>query len=204
MSTTRSICLLLLSLFAFTALGSAASLQVSVSGVFDSSIVAGPLAAPNETFSVSFIINSTPAASSVTTAGFDVPFSNFTYTLNGTVVNVPAQEIEFFNTANNGLFTLFFGPQSGYTSTGAVVPEFEFDGPQAFTGSTSSPSFAAGTFNTTDWIYSDANNYDVQTVTDVVRLAAVPEPSTMSLFALAGGLVIAARFGYKRFSNNAR
>jgi len=205
MSTTRAFSLLLFSFFATTAIGSAASsLAVSVSGVFDSSIAAGPLAAPNEPFSISFIMSTNPVVTNSTSTGFDVPFSSFRYTLNNTTVNMPAQYIEFFTGSSNGLLTFFFGPQSGYQGT-TPIPEFEFDGPQAFTGTTSNPVFSAGSFTASDWIYSDASNYDQQTVSNsIVRLAPVPEPSTLYLLVFAVGIALAGRFGYQRFASSTR
>src|SRR5882762_2222098 len=91
----------------------AGTLVVSASGQFSSTdISAPPLEQPNGTFTFSFAVDSNPLVSNVSASGFDVVFQNFLYKLNNTAVNVAPGEIRFSSTANGGLFTLFFGPES--------------------------------------------------------------------------------------------
>jgi hypothetical protein len=78
--------------------------------------------------------------------------------LNGANVAVAPASIRFYNNAAGGLFTLFFGPESGFLN-GQPIPELSFEGDQAFTGALSNPTFASGSFSVGDWTYSDALNF---------------------------------------------
>jgi hypothetical protein len=171
----------------------AAPITISVSGQFPSSITAvPPLAAPNATFSISFVVDSNPTPSNMTSTGFDAPFSGFSYRLNGAPVGSTAQFIRFFTASDNGLFSVFFGPESGFMN-GIPIPIFEFQGPQLFTGTTSAPVFGFGTVQTTGWTYSDAQNF--ASPSGNLPVTATPEPS--SLF-LSGAGLGAALFGVVR------
>ena len=189
--------LLLLISIAVCGIASASTLEVSVSGDFSNSDVAGPLVGPGEPFTMSFDVESptTPLGGTVTSLSFDVPIEDFTYTLDGTPLSVTPSEITFDTLANGGLFNVTFG-------TGLSAEEFSFEGDQAFSGTTSAPTFSAGSYNVSSWTYSDPNNFDIETPTALdAKFTQVPEPS--SLVVILGGFLalIAVRsrkFGWTR------
>ena len=186
MAFTRTLRLLAASFLGLSGLVHASTLTVSASGKFSSPAgnQAGQLWAPNATWAFSFNVNSSQAVTNTTAVSFDIPVSQFTYTLNGVSVATAASFITFDTSSNLGLFTLYFGPESGYLN-GSPIPEFLFEGAQAFSGTTASPTFSAGTFAETEWIYSDAVNYDANNApTGVVTLTATPEPASGLLIAL--------------------
>ena len=131
--------------------------------------------------------NPMPLAGSVTTLGFDVPVTAFSYTLNGAAVMVAPSEIRFNTAANGGLFDVTFG-------SGLSASMFSFAGAQAFTGSVAVPVFSPGTYRLTNWIYSDSQNFDSQSPIGAAALITpTPEPSTLLMglgsFLLLAGLV---------------
>jgi hypothetical protein len=175
--------LLLLISIAACGIASASTLEVSVSGDFSSSDVAGPLVQPGDPFTMSFDVQSptTPLGGTVTSLSFDVPIEDFTYTLDGTPVSVTPSEITFDTLANGGLFNVTFG-------TGLNAEEFSFEGDQAFSGTTSAPTFSAGSFNVSSWTYSDPNNFDIEAPIALnAKFTQVPEPS--SLVVILGGFL---------------
>lgn len=169
-------------------IASAAPVYLSASGQFASSDTVGPLVAPDGLFTLQFALdtNPNPLAGSVTPLGFDVPFSFFSYTLNGSAVSASPSEIRFNTAANGGLFDIFFG-------TGINAPELSFQGVQAFSGTTAAPSISLGNYSISSWTYSDGSNYDTQSPSSkTVSVSAVPEPSftlllACALIALGGG-----------------
>jgi len=200
MSNRKFFSSLLLASFLSAGTLKADAIRFSLAGQFSpTGVNADQLAAPGENWTLSFKLSIPPQTANITSTGFDAAFSNFTYTLNGSTVNVAPQEIRFFTSggAENGLFNIYFGPESGFLN-GTPIPEFEFLGAQLFTGSTSNPTLAAGSFGVTEWIYSDATNYDDHTPTSaVVSAAVVPEPSSLALLILPLALVV---FGLWRHS----
>lgn len=164
-------------------IASASPLTFSVSGQFSNSDVSGMLVAPNGIFSLVFSVDSNPAplTGTVTSLGFDVPVNGFSYKLNNSLVSATASEIRFNTLGNGGLFDVTFG-------SGLTAEEFDFEGPQLFTGSTAAPVFSAGSFIITDWTFSDPANFDSQTPrSSTVSVLAAPEPS--SVFLLAAGFI---------------
>lgn len=185
MALTGILPLLGVSLLAFSGVAHASDLVVAVSGQFSNPAgdQASTLWAPNATWSLSFDVNSSPAVTNTTTLGFDVPVSQFTYKLNGATVSDAPTNITFSTAGNGGLFTLYFGSESGYVN-GMPIPEFSFEGAQVFGGSTASPTFSAGTFATTSLLYTDAVNLDMGASTSAVTLTPTPEPSSALLLVL--------------------
>jgi len=168
---------------------SADSVTVSVSGQFGSGVTADTMAAPGASWSLSFDIDIHPVAANPDIVGFDAPPSNFVYTVGGSPVAVSPDEIRFYTTAGGGLFTLFFGPETGFFN-GMPIPEFTFSGNQAFSGTTTNPTILAGSYPLSDVLYSDSLNYDDQGASGAVTFAAsstttsAPEPSTLRLSVL--------------------
>ena len=178
-------------------LANASTLVVSASGQFSNTDVsAPPLETPGGIFAFRFTVDSNPVVSNVSPSGFDVSFTNFVYQLNNAPVNVAPDAIRFFTAANGGLFTLFFGPESGFVN-GVPIPEFEFRGPQAFTGTTAAPIIPIGNSTVSSWTYSDARNFDSRsTPTVTVSVSPAPEPSSVFL-GLAGCVALIA-FNFRR------
>ena len=188
---SRTPLLLFLVTTAFTT-ASAATIALSTSGTFASSDSPGLLVAPNARWTFGFTVDSNPMAGNVSALGFDAPFQAFNYTLNGVPVAVSPASIRFATLANQGLFTLFFGPESGFMN-GVPIPEFSLTGPQLFSGTTSQPTMITGAFLASGWSYSDASNFNVQSPTSTaVSATAVPEPSTWSLLLIGSVIILGA------------
>ena len=188
MALKRILPVLTVLVFTLPGLAHASTLLVSVSGQFSSPSgnQVSQLWAPNATWSLSFDVESNPTASNTNTVGFDAPFSDFSYELNGSGVAASPASIRFATTGGLGLFTLFFGPESGY-SNGNPIPEFSFEGLQAFSNTVTSPVLSPGSFQVSDWTYSDAVNYDENTSpASIVTLTAVPEPADFWLLGISG------------------
>jgi hypothetical protein len=166
------------------------TLDVSVSGQFGAGVTDDSMAAPGESWSITFDVDSNPVAGNPDALGFDATFSNFTYMLNGSAVAVSPAEIRFYTTTGGGLFTLFFGPETGFNN-GIPLPEFTFSGGQVFSGTPANPTILAGGYPISDVLYSDSINYDDEGASGSVAILSVPtmtsspEPSTLWLFVAA-------------------
>jgi hypothetical protein len=184
--------LLFLASIAACGMASASTLYVSASGRFSSSDIADPLVSPNGQFTLRFAVDSnpTPLTGSVTSLGFDLPVTAFSYVLNGGAVNATPTEIRFNTLANGGLFDISFG-------SGLSASEFSFEGVQAFSGSTAAPVFSIGSFGISTWTYSDPANFDSQAPTaSAAAITPTPEPS--SIFLMLGGLVALLGLGARK------
>ncbi len=170
-----------------SALASASTLTITAGGTFSSTDTPDTYVTPNAMFSLSFLVNSNPVipAGDFTTVSFDVPVADFEYTVNGTGVNVTPGEITFDTSANGGGFTVNFSNA-----------EFIFGGDQMFSGNTSSPVFAAGTFDSTGWTFLDNDNVDAGSTSSFQSVQNTPEPSSFSIL-LCGCLALAA-VGFKK------
>jgi hypothetical protein len=161
---------------------SASSLYVTGTGTFSPTDTADTFVTPGDTFSVQFIVPSSPSinGSNSTTVSFDVPVFGFTYTLNQTPVSVPEPtEVTFYTTADNGGFAVDFGPST----------EFLFSGSQIFPGTTAAPTFSPGMFSGQTFLFLDSNNVDSNSST--VTVAPTPEPASI-LLVLCGGIGLIA------------
>jgi hypothetical protein len=179
---TKKPLLLLAMSVAACGMASADTLLVSASGQFSSSDVAdSPLVTAGGVFSLSFVVDTspTPLADSVTLDSFDVPVEDFSYELNNSPVSVTPSEITFFTLADGGLFQVNIG--SGFTGEA-----FDFEGDQAFSGTTTAPVFTIGQFAISTWTYTDPVNFDLETPASGSVFIA-PEPSTLLL--ISSGLV---------------
>ena len=183
-------------LCASAATASASTLTVSVAGQFRSGVTDDQLAAPDALWALSFDVNSNPSAANTDALSFDAPFSDFSYTLSGSAIGVSPESIRFFDSSDGGLFTVFFGPETGFFN-GMPIPEFSFSGGQAFSGTTASPTIVLGSYPVADALYSDALNYDDEGASGTVTIPAaasstVPESSTLWSCFLA--LIVLALF----------
>jgi hypothetical protein len=162
---------------------SASSLYISASGTFSASDSADTYVAPGKAFNFNFVVNSNPTPLNGSSLGFDVPVIQFSYTLNGAPVNVTPSEIRFNTLANGGLFDVTFG-------SGLNAAEFDFQGSQLFSGTTTSPTFSANSFAVSSWTFSDPANFDLETPTSLsVQATPTPEPSSVLLL-LCGGIAL--------------
>jgi hypothetical protein len=187
-------------LYASAVTASASTLTVSVSGQFGSGVIADQLAASDGTWALSFDVDSIAAATNTDMFSFDAPFSDFSYLLNGSAVAVSPQSIRFFDSGDGGLFTVFFGPETGFFN-GMPIPEFSFSGDQVFSGTPGNPTILPGSYSVGDALYSDALNYDDEgafgTVTITGTQSAVPEPSIFWLLFTFTVMMFLARL-YRR------
>ncbi len=182
-----------------TASARADLLTVSVSGQFGAGVTADELAASSGLWALSFEIDSNPAAADTDAFSFDAPFSDFSYLLNGSPVAVSPDSIRFFDSSDGGLFTLFFGPETGFMN-GVPIPEFSFSGGEVFSGTSVSPTIIPGSYPVTDALYSDALNYDDEGASGTVVISpaapsTVPEPSMGMLLLTVAILALVLRKG---------
>jgi hypothetical protein len=163
---------------------SADTLTVSESGVWDATAPTTTWSAPNESWSFSFLISSTPAVSNVTQnafgAYFDGAYSNFTYTLNGSPVSTAPTEITWFSTGYGGLFNVNFAGAS-----------FEPEGDQAYTGPESGPTIVAGTYDLGLYsgVFLGETLLPLTGDAVIADQSASPTPEPSSFFLLGTGLV---------------
>ncbi len=165
--------------FSLCALASADSLTITADGTFSATDTADALVVPGDPFTLSFEVQTNPVipSSDYTTVSFDVPITDFQYTVGGNPVSATPTDITFYTEPDGGGFEVDF--------SGA---EFLFGGDQLFTGPTSSPVFTEGTLNSTSWLFLDNSNVDSGSTT---RFTITPEPSFLPIL-LCGGLAIAA------------
>ena len=181
-------------LFSTVGLTGAAPLTVAANGVFLSSDSPTASATPSATWRLMFSVDNQPKATNAGSSSFDVPFSNFSYLLNGNAVSISPESIRLYSAATSGLFTVFFGPESGTGPNGNFVPEFTFSGPQLFSGSAQNPSILPGSYAVSETLYVDSVNFDDQvhpgtSVSVTGSSSATPEPASLAL--VVSGLVLA-------------
>ncbi len=167
----------------------ASTLLFSAAGQFSSTVTPTLLTGPSALWSLSFAIDSNPVAGNADQLGFDAPFTSFTYSLNHSAVAATPASIRFSTASDLGMFTVFFGPESGFMN-GVPVPEFSFQGVQLFSGSTSNPTLLTGTYPVNEFIYSDAINYDDHLPANFsLSVTNVPEPSQWVALVLGLALI---------------
>jgi hypothetical protein len=170
----------------------AATDTVSTSGTYTATTPASAWTAPNGHWTISFNVASSPVVnSSIAGTDFDVPITNFVYTLNGTPVNVGAVDVAFFSTAAGGLMNIaMFGGSALGPLSGFVII-----GPQVYSGHESAPTFVlnsyAETVNTVLVAGLGGAAQPLGTVTISAALATTPIPSTLILMLAALGFVVA-------------
>jgi hypothetical protein len=160
-----------------------ALLTLSVTGQFSNSVSATATAAPNGIWSLDFGMDSSPSVFNISGDDFDVAFSDLHYALNGMMISENAEHIRFYSANNGGLFSIFFGPELGFVGE-IPIPIFEFDGLQLYMGSPLRPEISEGEYAISEWLYSDAMNFDDHfpalnhvTVT-ATPVATISEPAT--------------------------
>src|SRR5271156_788244 len=122
------------------------------SGTFPSSVPTSDFTAPGETCSFEFEANSNPTPSTLSDVGmggFDFPFSDFSYSLDGSPVAITPTFIRFFSEPNGGGFEICFDG----TTAGTCADELGtgFSTIQMYTGMTSAPTLSTGALNLTEF-----------------------------------------------------
>lgn len=171
------------------AISSATPLLLTTGGTISDDTPASILTTPGEAWTLSIQLDSNPAVSAVSLGSqFSAAFSNFTYTLNGSVVATPpVTQLIFWTTGLGGFDFCFAGPCS---------PGMEIIGPQLYSGPESAPTILTGVYQTTNVnaLFVDfeigQSSFLPITITDAT---ATPEPSTILLSGAALLLVGALR-----------
>jgi len=177
---------LVLGLFGVATATAGTIVEVSSSGTYAVGTPTSSWTAAGDPWTFSFLVNTTPTISSFTTGtDFDLPFTNFVYTLNGSPVDVSVVDVEFFSSGDGGLMNVCF---FGCTASGTVTNGFEFFGPQAYSGPESAPTILSGTFPAPS---PDVEVDSTETPQADGTVGISPEPSTAGLGA-AGLLILAA------------
>lgn len=191
-SYTLKLCILLIStllvLCSLQSSSTAATLQFVGGNVFPNTVPTTSFTAPSANWSFSFTVDSQSNSLIGTDAGFDVNFSNFSYSLNGAAIQA-APQIRFFCSLYGGMLDINF--VSGPDPDMDPVTGIALTGPSMFSGSTSAPTLLAGSYtasNGTFWLGSSAVQPLGGTVVNVIgsALAPVPEPDTVFGFVAAG------------------
>jgi hypothetical protein len=147
-------------------------------------------------------VDSTPAVSNVSPDNyFDVAFSDFTYSLDGSPVAITPIDIRFFSASQFGMFEICFTTACSFFDNPANG--FVFIGDQMYTGSESAPSMLTGTF-TSEYAYAFADTTQIfLKPTQTIQAVSTPEPSALQI-SVAGFLLMAAgRFRRRRKNSNA-
>jgi hypothetical protein len=170
-------------LFCIAAIGSASTIQYSDSGTFSALTPTTLFSRPGDTWSFSFQADSNPVVSNVVSGrGFDLTFSNFSYTLNGSPDAITPDFIRFFNASVTGGFAICF------SATSPCTDGLGDSGPQMYTQPETGPTLLPGAFTSTPGQFVVAVNGVFYTQPDsTVAASAVPEPS--SLLLLGTGLL---------------
>jgi len=185
---------------------SASSIVISDTDTFPSTTGNSEFSAPDETYSFSFVVNTTPGVYNVDPGNyFDVDFLDFTYSLNGSPVDITPVDIRFFNTSQLGMFEICFttacsffnNPSDGFVFIGQA-------GQQMYTGPESAPTMLTGTFAPNfAYLYIDSNEYfeyfqNPRTPTHFIVAATNPVPEPSTILTLGAGFLSLLVAGYRR------
>jgi hypothetical protein len=159
----------------------------SDSGTFTASTPSDAFAfsGPSETWAFSFQADTQPAALDFGMGGFNFPFSDFSYSLDGSPVSITPTFIHFFSAPNGGGFEICFnGTTVGSCTDGFATPIFPAS-PQMYSGATSMPTLTPGEFTDAFDVVVSSNVYAQPNTTVLATATAVPEPSTLLTLATA-------------------
>ena len=121
------------------------TITYSASGTFSADTPPTTFSNGSAPWSVSFQADSNPAVSDVGNGGFDIAFSNFSYSLNGSSSDITPTAIRFFSPANGGgLFICFLQPCGNGVFPDGLGTGF-FSEP-LYTGPNSTPTLETGLF----------------------------------------------------------
>lgn len=179
----------------FAASLSASTITISAGGKFANLTASSDFSAPDETWSFSFVVNTKPAVSNVSLGNyFDVDFSDFTYSLDGSQVFITPEDIRFFSTSQYGGFNICFTTACSFLDS--PTDGFSILDKQMYNGHESAPTMLTGTFSSTYLeVYVDSFEYLQQPPGHTMVLAGTttPEPSTVPTVGAGLLLVLAGR-----------
>jgi hypothetical protein len=168
--------------------GAAETLVVSAGGTFNAGTPTHTWETPGAAWSISFDIDSKPSVTSPLLGfGFDVPVSNFVYTLNGSVINVGPVDVYYLGaSADEGLAICFFGCTATINYAPLINEGFYFavDPQSLYSGLESNPTVLAGScasyLATRDGSIPPPVffTFEPNTTITVSDLTSAPEPST--------------------------
>jgi hypothetical protein len=155
----------------------ASPLLVTATGTYDSQTPVSFFTAPNETWSVSFLMDSNPTISSASFAVYFSPaFSDFTYSLNGSPVAITPNQITFWSVPANTPFILSLSICWNSLCPGGTTEGMAFDTSQLYTGSELSPSIVPGVYATSEFFIDHGPSYGEPNTS--LTIASAPEPSS--------------------------
>lgn len=184
-------------LFALVPSASADTIQYSASGTFSGTTPTSTFTAPNGTWAFSFQADSNPVVSDVISGGgFNLAFSHFSYSLNGSPLAITATDIRFDNASVTGGFSVCFSP----FVNGVGCDGIGDSGPQMYTTPESQPTLFPGSFPSTagQFVVQIGSNFYTQ-ADNTLHAVAVPEPGTLFLF-ITGLAALGSGFLRKRVS----
>ncbi len=157
--------------------GFAVPYTVTTSGTFLGSAPTGTFTAPNQTFSLSFLVDSNPVPFDSDPFQFGTQISSLTYLRNGSL------------DATNGTDAFFFADSGGGGLVLRIAPGFVVDlrTPQLFSLPTSTPTILPGSYAIScgqfgvEPISADCTSMIASGSSLNVEAAGVPEPGTVGL-----------------------
>jgi hypothetical protein len=183
---------------------SASNIIISANGTFTNTTATSTLSAPDDAWSFSFVVDSQPAVSNAIPGDyFDVAFSDFKYSLDGSSVAITPVDIRFFNTFQLGGFNLCFTAACVFFNSPA--DGFEIESPQMYQGSELAPTMMTGAFSST-FLDFFVNPIDYNQPPHQTLLATVATPEPSAILPLSGMLLLAlaARARTEKLSSKLR
>lgn len=182
----------------------AGEVMFSGSGTWGANAPLSNWSAPGRNWSMSFML---PNPVAVIDGGMNdlvaTSILSFSYSFNGSAVNIPPADIIFFPLADAGGFEVDFtaaGGDStlGYACSPAMPCSFDVFGDQFYTGGLLSITLVPGNASAVDFDYMAsviAGQFDPTGTGSVSKMTVspVPEPTTLSLLAISAAGMLARR-----------
>jgi hypothetical protein len=204
-SQAQRVCLVVgILLMAFGAVGAKAdSATITASGVWGSGAPTSDWSAAGGTWSMSLTlpnpVNATALNGTMEMSVSDI--TSFTFSLNGTPVNIAPDDIVFFPASEDGGFDIQFTAAgtdvtNGFSCSASSVCSLNFFGDTLFSGNAPTITILPGSVGTIDFDYTASGDVTNPAGTGTVNTftVATPEPATLSLLAVgAVGLFLKRR-----------
>jgi len=177
-------------------------LLVSASGTYNGATPSSFFTAPNEAWSLSFLLQTTPSVSNASFGvGFSPSFTDFNYLLNGSLVAITPDDIRFWAVPKNTPFILGLSVCWTSSCVGGTTEGIAFDTQQLYTGSELSPTIVPGTYPTSEFFIDNVSSFGEPNT--VVTIALTPEPS-MLLLSVIGLVALAVVVQARRAKDRVR